>query len=1057
MIVPARCHRRNARRAAAATIAALALAITGGTAALAAPPAATRQAANPLQDPAGAHPEFEGYVGYHPDGHAGVAGAAGPTVDKPKPTDPGPAPTPGFVTPDVPGTRAPQTKRLPAVASLPSAPDPTQVAAVRAAIATAGSARVTVTATDALRSDLGASATAGRVQRELTADAHADLAATLAGTGSRLVSLDPVLPAGVWTVTEGGLDALLADPHVGSVALDGEVQATLASSTGVIDSDLLNTAGILGNDFEGATGGRYQVAIIDSGVDNQHNAFSGRIVTQACYVTDSSCPGSTNASTAAGSGDECTHSTDCDHGTHVAGIAAGAAFTGGHEGVARGAGIHAIKIAQDNPSSSRWTAQFSSINNALARVYTLKTTTHPKIVSVNLSIGTSTTFAPGSAACLSTNPTTNTWFSLLQAQGVAVVVAAGNNGSSTGMSFPGCLTTAFAIGATSDADSPASFTNSSSDLRWWAPGVAIDSAVPTTNNHASKQGTSMAAPHVTGAFALLRECVDGNGAPITNAAAAAHLDATGVNVTRAGVTRKRINVLDAATRTVNNNDFASPEVLTGNGPLNDFDFTVCSDAEPGEPGPFSVDNGVWWKWTPATTGTATISTEDNGTSVTTFDTTLTVYTGASLATLTPVAWDDDSGTGTRSLVTFPVNGGTPYRIKVDGFGAANGLLNLHVENGPPPLCQGVPATIVGTAAADTINGTAGADVIVGGAGDDVINGLGGNDRICGDAGDDTIRGGAGNDTVFGGSGSDDIRGEAGNDTLLGNPGSGSNDDAGDYLNGGAGSDTLDGWVGDDELNGGAGNDTLLGMAGKDTVIYATATTGVVVNLTAGTATGHGTDSITQVENVIGSPYADRLVGTTGANVIRGGAGNDRIEGGNGNDSLSGGPGVDTILGGNGNDTVLGEAGSDKLYGNPGSDTIRGGDGNDLLDGGDGSDTLYGDAGADTVAGGAGNDTIQGGAGNDSVDAGAGTDTVNGGAGNDTLRGGSGKDTLRGGTGNDTVRGGTGNDSLYGDAGTDKLYGESGADALNGGAGKDTCSGGAGVDTGTSCESSSGIP
>ena len=122
----------------------------------------------------------------------------------------------------------------------------------------------------------------------------------------------------------------------------------------------------------------------------------------------------------------------------------------------------------------------------------------------------------------------------------------------------------------------------------------------------------MAAPHVTGSFALLRECVDGNGVPQTNAAAAADLDATGVDVTRNGVTSKRINVLDAATRNVNNNDFANAEAFAGNGPINDFDFTVCSDTEPGEPGPFSLDNGVWWNWTPATTGTATISTEDNG-------------------------------------------------------------------------------------------------------------------------------------------------------------------------------------------------------------------------------------------------------------------------------------------------------------------------------------------------------------------------------------------------------------------------------------------------------------
>ena len=61
----------------------------------------------------------------------------------------------------------------------------------------------------------------------------------------------------------------------------------------------------------------------------------------------------------------------------------------------------------------------------------------------------------------------------------------------------------------------------------------------------------MAAPHVTGAFALLRQCVDGNGVEITNATAVARLNATGPQITDHGATRRRIDVFAAAKGLVN--------------------------------------------------------------------------------------------------------------------------------------------------------------------------------------------------------------------------------------------------------------------------------------------------------------------------------------------------------------------------------------------------------------------------------------------------------------------------------------------------------------------------
>jgi hypothetical protein len=886
---------------------------------LSAPVALTATSTDSSSDPnAGgvARPEFGGYVGYLGEGGASSLEAA--TRDRKKPADPtlaDPATTRGVDVPGQPVTPVPDLASM----KLPTAPDPARVAEVSAAVAEDGTARVIVMTRVNQRLEAKLHGSALRTQRLSIAASLAQLQASLRGTGARRLSQLQSVPSAVYQVNPAALETLLANPEVVSVALDGTVQGELASSTQVIQSTQLNTAGVLGNGFEGGPGG-YQVAIIDSGVDNQHNAFTGRIVSQACSVTDNSCPGGTNFTTAAGSADECTHSNDCDHGTHVGSIAAGETFAGGHEGVARGAGIVAVKVAQDNPGSSRWTAQFSAIDTALQHVLNLRNGPFPRLAAVNLSIGTQSVFGPGDANCNAVDPTTGALFGQLQAAGVAVLVAAGNNGSNAAMSFPGCAPNAMAIGATDDSDVPAGFTNSSAGLRWWAPGVNIDAAVPTGDNHGTKDGTSMATPHVVGAFALLRECVDGNGNPITNAAAAGNLDATGVDVTRNGVTRKRINVLDAATRTVNNNDFADAESFAGNGPVDDFDFNVCSDTEAGEPGPFSIDNGIWWNWTPATTGTATISTEDGGGFATTFDTTLAVYTGNAIGSLTTIAADDDSGTGNRSLVTFPVNGGTTYRIKVDGFGASTGLLNLHIENGAPPDCLGVPATVVGTAGNDALVGTDGDDVVVLGAGDDDYYGGLGNDRICGDAGDDLLRGGVGQDLILGGSGSDTIVGGADDDVLVGNPGSGSNDDAGDQIRGGSGNDFLDGWFGNDTLEGGPGDDQIRGEAGTDRVVYDLAGSKVKANLGAGKASGGaGTDVLVLIENLTGSAFNDLLTGSSGVNSISGGNGRDTVNGAGGNDSIRGNAGRDNLRGQGGNDHVSGGPSRDRCNGGTGVD------------------------------------------------------------------------------------------------------------------------------------------
>jgi Ca2+-binding RTX toxin-like protein/subtilisin family serine protease len=1083
---------------------------------------------DPPSDPQSGDPDasFSGYVGYLGT-DAGATAAASFDETLPKHERFGRRGSLERHRPDVRGEAA----RIPSgdpgglgagVIPIPPAPDPRELARVHAAVAANGSARVVVMIRMAVKIEATLTPSERKAQRRAIRRALRAFETTLAGTGSRVLTRFRVVPSAVVILDQAGFDVVRRNPNVASITVDREFPAALDVSTGIIESNLLNAAGVLGNNFDGSTGGPYEVAILDTGVDNQHDAFTGRIVAQACFSAGSDCPNGSTSQLGGSAGDNCTYSTQCDHGTHVAGIAAGAPYPGGHEGVAPGARIVAIQVGSENTTDSGcsvqspcWRYFFSDLNRALEHTYNLADGGR-NVAAINLSLG-GPLYAT-EAECGADFPTTEGLAANLQAQGVAVVAAAGNNGSITQVTYPGCLPSSYAVGATDDSDAAASFTNSGAPLNWWAPGVGIRSAVPTSpTGTGSKSGTSMATPHVVGAFALLRECV-----PLTTPAdVASSLDATGLDVTRSGTTRKRINVLDAATRTVSNNDFASPEVIPPAGG-DDFDWNVCADAEAGEPGPQTNENSIWWEWTPGFDGTATISTEDAAGNATTFDTVLSVFTGDTLGTLNLVAFDDDSGSGQRSLVVFPAQESTTYRIRVDGFEAANGLVNLHTSLGPPPSCFDAAPTIVGTAGDDTINGTPNADVIVTGAGDDTVNGLSGSDRVCAGGGNDVVDVGLGDDLVAGGPGADVIDGGDGDDSLIGNAGGDDPNDAGDTISGGAGNDLLVGAVGNDVLDGGPGNDDIRGESGTDTVSYVTASAAVSASIATNTASGGaGTDTFTAVENLTGSAFDDNLVGDARANVLagRGGddtldgmAGNDRLLGSDGDDVLRGRAGDDSYDGGNGVDfatysaasaavtvnlisgaavgegddelegieNLVGSAFDDVLTGSNGDNIVRGANGDDILRGRLGNDRYEGGGGVDTAgfefagtavtaslsaatATGEGADellsiaNLTGSSSNDALTGSNTANTIRGGNGNDTLRGLDGDDTITGGSGNDNARGGDDDDTLRGEAGNDDLFGEAGADALNGGPDNDDCDGGTGVDTGVACEDRVAIP
>jgi Ca2+-binding RTX toxin-like protein len=419
---------------------------------------------------------------------------------------------------------------------------------------------------------------------------------------------------------------------------------------------------------------------------------------------------------------------------------------------------------------------------------------------------------------------------------------------------------------------------------------------------------------------------------------------------------------------------------------------------------------------------------------------------------------------------FTINSGTAK----DGYGNTDTLKNL--EN---IIGSEFTDILIGNTSNNYIQGITGNDLLIGNAGNDILDG--GNDidiasyrrdpmRAVVNLEQNTATDGFGNtdklfniENVVGSTFNDDITGDAkaniitagdGNDLVFGRNGN-------DSIYGETGEDTIFAEADNDLIVGGKSADALDGGTGDDTASYFNSETGVAVSLLTGKgwlgdAKG---DTLTQIENLIGSEFIDTLIGDNGNNridglagtdIIDGGLGNDTIDGGNdrdrilgsaGDDLLYGKAGIDYIDGGDGNDYLDGGTENDQLYSQQGNDTIDGGEGNDYGEGGDGDDSLTGSGGNDQLYGQAGKDTLSGNIGNDYLEGGDSEDLLSGNEGNDYLYGQNGKDTIDGGIGNDNLDGGADNDLMFGGDDNDRLYGQAGSDTLEGDNGNDLLNGG----------------
>lgn len=360
-------------------------------------------------------------------------------------------------------------------------------------LAQAGSVRVLVMLAD---SD-DAAATTETIAAQVDA-----LLDTLPADDTRLERRFATVPAVALTV---GTDALA---KLASSRLTGRIDLDEGGTGGLIESQPLALTNAVAS--MGYSGAGSKIAIIDSGVRLDHQSFTGRIASEACFCTGC-CPNGGNTQFGPGSG---AHSHA--HGTNVAGIAAGGAGVAGvPAGVAPSARIVSIRVLDNNNS-------FCCASDIIAAMDWLRVN-HPDTTIANLSLGTSTRFPGHCDNATAFTQAMSTAVNGLRGQGTLVSVSSGNNGSSVDMQAPACVENALSVAAVWDAnlgaqsylgcaeantapDQVTCFSNLSTTTDLLAPGAYLTAAgIASPSSSITFGGTSMAAPMAAGCAALLHE------------------------------------------------------------------------------------------------------------------------------------------------------------------------------------------------------------------------------------------------------------------------------------------------------------------------------------------------------------------------------------------------------------------------------------------------------------------------------------------------------------------------------------------------------------------------